>query len=161
MTHGKPSTYKRGCHCDPCTEAQRLHIARQRAERALRSPKPLRSQQQKCRRGHPLTPENTTVLANGWRRCRICNRKREMWRARGGSLSGAIAWAKAVCGPNAPALSDDDWEHVLRVQVFGQERIVRSIVLLPGETLNKLCERRGGAGVDSLGRPVDPSEAWL
>lgn len=157
MTHGKASSYKRGCHCPECTEAQRV---KQSERRARVAPKVVRSPRTTCRRSHALTPENTVTLANGYRRCRTCNRQREKWRSHGGSLAKAIAWAKATCGPEAPSLTDDEWERILRTQVFGQERIVRSVILLPNETLNTLADRRGGIGVDSLGVSIAPGEAW-
>ena len=76
-------------------------------------------------------------------------------------MAKAIAWAKATCGPEAPPMSDDQWERILREQVFGQERVVKSIILLPGHTLDQLADHRGGIGVDSLGAAISPGEAWL
>jgi hypothetical protein len=115
----------------------------------------------KCRRGHHLTPENTIVLRSGVRRCRTCNNLRKLWHDHGGSLAKAIAWAKWVCGPEAPDLTDDEWEKVLRHEVLGAPKIVRSVILVPECTLAELVSRHKACGVDSLGRPVAASEAWL
>lgn len=35
-----------------------------------------------CVHGHPLTEDNLYVLPNGWRQCRICNRRRVSYRSR-------------------------------------------------------------------------------
>lgn len=113
-----------------------------------------------CRRGHLLTPQNTITLASGIRRCRKCNNDRRRWHGHGGSLSKALAWAKATCGPQVH-LTDDEWERILRTEVFGAPHIVHHIVLLPDCSLEALANKQGCCGVDSLGHGVHPSEAWL
>jgi len=55
----------------------------------------------------------------------------------------------------------DAREPILRTLVPGQPTIVRSIILLPQCALDELVARHKGCGVDSLGRPVTVSGAWL
>jgi hypothetical protein len=134
-------------YCSLSCRARFTNLARPRAMR--------------CRRKHLLTPENTIVLRSGTRRCRTCNNLRKLWHDHGGSLPRVIAWAKWACGPEAPDLTDDEWERILRGVMFDPPKIVRRVILLPECTLDELILKHRYCGVDSLGRTIDPSEAWL
>ena len=61
-------------HLEPVTRSENLRRS-------------VRSMRLVCKKGHPLTPENTRVKSDGRRRCRTCqreaDRRREARRARG------------------------------------------------------------------------------
>lgn len=64
-----------------CRACRRISVANYRRKKATGEHIPPQHNDTQCRRGHEYTPENTRLLANGWRACRACQRGRlKAWR---------------------------------------------------------------------------------
>lgn len=64
------------CNHTDCTNPSHLELV-PKGENTRRQ----RDRNQTCKRGHPYTPENTSILKTGGRRCRQCKREHERERA--------------------------------------------------------------------------------
>lgn len=71
------------CRNRPCVNPDHLEVVSSRIN-ILRgaSPHAINARKTHCKRGHEFTPENTTFLKGGGRRCRICARAKwsRWWR---------------------------------------------------------------------------------
>lgn len=60
------------CNHPDCVNPSHLELV-EKGENTRRQ----RDRNQSCKRGHPYTPENTSILKSGGRRCRQCKREHE------------------------------------------------------------------------------------